>query len=43
MISVKMNTGGENAHLFTIGVEESFEFDDVWMRDESHDLEFTIL
>jgi hypothetical protein len=29
--------------LFAVRIEERFEIDDVWVRDQSHDLELTIL
>jgi hypothetical protein len=30
-------------YLVSIGIEECSQIDDVWMRDESHDLQFAVL
>lgn len=30
-------------YLFSVGIKEGFEVDNVWVRDESHDLELTVL
>jgi hypothetical protein len=34
---------GTNTHLVTIRIEKRFEVDNVGVRDESHDLQLTIL
>jgi len=35
--------GNEKKHLVSVGIEKCTEVDNVWMRDESHDLQFTVL
>ena len=35
--------GGRRTDLVTIRVEEGFEVDDVWVGDEPHYLELTVL
>jgi hypothetical protein len=30
-------------YLVAVGVEEGFEIHHIWMRDKSHDLEFSVL
>lgn len=39
----RSHNGRQKTHLVPVRVEESSKIDDVWMRDESHDLEFTVL
>ena len=36
-------TSDTETHLITIGIKEGFQVDYIWMRNEPHDLQFTVL